>query len=375
MTMTSLLNPTSEHILEGIKILIACGSTGGKPIEYAKIFEDAIKTDYIPFYSLYNIFQKSKTSRYYSNIINCIDKLNKWYSECVSSYGLEAPEDGNKFYIARNAFILLFIITKHILEYRLPELPIAFKQLLTDEHFITWDKVGLTLDDVIGHVWPTILSITTTGIMKEGTQIDILGDLRPNIKALINSTKSQGGDKYKIYKTIVSPMLFFNLLSEDFVYLVDVLEGTARSRYRFLITGLGSSVKNILLDMLNRSYITTDEINTLNKTLNQINKAHVYILNNIRSALVENWFSVVRGAIQVVESGGGTQYYSKSDVYLDVSSYTLATVGQFYIAHKLGHKEFAVLFSKYLPIDYLDRPREMLENYIKRFIVMSIRIW
>jgi hypothetical protein len=53
----------------------------------------------------------------------------------------------------------------------------------------------------------------------------------------------------------------------------------------------------------------------------------------------------------------------------------LAAVGHFYIAHKLGHKEFAVLFSKYLPIDYLDRPREMLENYIKRFIAMSIRIW
>jgi len=373
--MTSILNPTSEHIQEGIKILIACGSTGGKPHEYAKIFEDAIKTDYIPFYSLYNIFQKSKTSRYYTNVVNCIDKLNKWYNEFVSSYGLEAPQDGNKFYIARNAFILLFIITKHLLEYRLPELPIAFKQLLTDEHFIMWDKVGLTLDDIVGHVWPTMLSITTTGIMKEGTQIDILGDLRPNIKALINSTKSQGGDKYKIYKTIVSPMLFFNLLSEDFVYLVDVLEGTARSRYRFLITGLGSSVKNILLDILNRSYITTDEINILNKALNQINKAHVYILSNIRSALVENWFSVVRGAVQVVESGGGTLYYTKSDVYLDVSSYTLATVGQFYVAHKLGHREFAVLFSKYLPIDYLDRPREMLENYIKRFIAMSIRIW
>jgi len=375
MTMTSILNPTSEHVQEGIKILIACGSTGGKPLEYAKIFEDAIKTDYIPFYSLYNIFQKSKTSRYYSNIVNCIDKLNKWYNEFVSSYGLETPQDGNKFYIARNAFILLFIITKHILEYRLPELPIAFKQLLTDEHYITWDKVGLTLDDIIGHVWPTMLSITTTGIMKEGTQIDILGDLRPNIKMLIDSTKSRGGDKYKIYKTIVSPMLFFNQLSEDFAYLVDVLEGTARSRYRFLITGLGSSVKNILLDILNRSYITTDEINILNNTLNQINKAHVYILSNIRSALVENWFSVVRGAIQVVESGGGTLYYTKSDVYLDVSSYTLAAVGQFYVAHKLGHREFAVLFSKYLPIDYLDRPREMLENYIKRFIAMSIRIW
>ena len=375
MTMTSILNPTSEHVQEGIKILIACGSTGGKPLEYAKIFEDAIKTDYIPFYSLYNIFQKSKTSRYYSNIVNCIDKLNKWYNEFVSSYGLETPQDGNKFYIARNAFILLFIITKHILEYRLPELPIAFKQLLTDEHYITWDNVGLTLDDIIGHVWPTMLSITTTGIMKEGTQIDILGDLRPNIKMLIDSTKSRGGDKYKIYKTIVSPMLFFNQLSEDFAYLVDVLEGTARSRYRFLITGLGSSVKNILLDILNRSYITTDEINILNNTLNQINKAHVYILSNIRSALVENWFSVVRGAIQVVESGGGTLYYTKSDVYLDVSSYTLAAVGQFYVAHKLGHREFAVLFSKYLPIDYLDRPREMLENYIKRFIAMSIRIW
>jgi len=375
MTMTSILNPTSEHVQEGIKILIACGSTGGKPLEYAKIFEDAIKTDYIPFYSLYNIFQKSKTSRYYSNIVNCIDKLNKWYNEFVSSYGLETPQDGNKFYIARNAFILLFIITKHILEYRLPELPIAFKQLLTDEHYITWDNVGLTLDDIIGHVWPTMLSITTTGIMKEGTQIDILGDLRPNIKMLIDSTKSRGGDKYKIYKTIVSPMLFFNQLSEDFAYLVDVLEGTARSRYRFLITGLGSSVKNILLDILNRSYITTDEINILNNTLNQINKAHVYILSNIRNALVENWFSVVRGAIQVVESGGGTLYYTKSDVYLDVSSYTLAAVGQFYVAHKLGHREFAVLFSKYLPIDYLDRPREMLENYIKRFIAMSIRIW
>jgi hypothetical protein len=372
---TSILNPTSEHIQEGIKILITCGSTGGKPHEYAKIFEDAIKTDYIPFYSIYNIFQKSKTSRYYSNVVNCIDKLNMWYNEFASSYSLEAPQDGNKFYIARNAFILLFIITKHILEYRLPELPITFKQLLTDEPFITWGKVGLTLDDIIGHVWPTMLSITTTGIMKEGTQIDILGDLRPNIKALINSTKSQGGDKYKIYKTIVSPMLFFNLLSEDFVYLVDVLEGTARSRYRFLISGLGSSVKNILLDVLNRSYLSTDEINTLNKALNQINKAHVYILSNIRSALVENWFSVVRGAIQVVESGGGTQYYSKSDVYLDVSSYTLAAVGQFYVAHKLGHRDFAVLFSKYLPIDYLDRPREMLENYIKRFIAMSIRIW
>jgi len=375
MTTPTILNPTNEHIQEGIKILTACGSTGGKPLDYAKTFEDAIKTDYIPFYSLYNIFQKSKSSKYFSNVVNCIDKLSKWYNEFASSYDLEVPQEENKFYIARNAFILLSIISKHILEYRLPELPITFKQLLTHDRFITWDKVSLTLDDVVGHIWPAVLSITTTGIMKEGTQIDILGDLRPNIKALINSTKSQGGDKYKIYKTILSPMLFFNLISEDFVYLVDVLEGTARSRYRFLITGLGSSVKNILLDILNRNYITTDEINILNKILNQINKAHIYILSNIRSTLVENWFSVVRGATQIVESGGRTQYYSKSDAYLDVSSYTLAAVGQFYIAHKLGHREFAVLLGKYLPIDYLDKPREMLENYIKRFIAMSIRIW
>jgi hypothetical protein len=375
MTTPTILNPTNEYIQEGIKTLIACSSTGGKSLDYTKIYENAIKSDYIPFYSLYNIFQKSKTSKYFSNVVNCIDRLNKWFEEFASSYDLEVPQDGNKFYTARNAFILLFIINKHTLEYRLPELPIAFKQLLTHDSFITWGKVSLTLDDVVGHIWPAVLSITTTGIMKEGTQIDILGDLRPNIKTLINSTKSQGGDKYKIYKTIISPMLFFNLLSEDFVYLVDVLEGAARSRYRFLITGLGSSVKNVLLDILNRSYITTDEINTLNKVLNQINKAHVYILSNIRSALIENWFSVVRGAFQIVESGGGTLYYTKSDVYLDVSSYTLATVGQFYVAHKLGHREFAVLFSKYLPIDYLDRPREMLENYIKRFIAMSIRIW
>jgi len=375
MFLNNIINPTDVLIQDGVKTFFTCLQKPGRTSSYLQLFKEAIQSRYIPFYA-FNKRDEKASKNYIFNVNDCIDSLIKWYGEIQRAYGLESGQELPRFYTARNAFVTLFLLTKHTLEYYLPELPVSVKRSYVDDKAIEWKGAPLTLDDLVGYIWPSLLSITATGIVQEGTEIGIL-DFRPNIRQLINSTKSKSGADYAIYRVISSPMSFFNLISEDFVYSTALIKGGKAGRYRFLVTGFGSAIKNILQDFLNQSRLTIEDIRKLTTLLNKIANAHIYIINNISVALTENWFSVVRGAVHHVEERGeaGDRYYGKSEAYLDVSAYTLATIGQYYLARELGHKDLVASLAEYLPIQLLDKPREMFENYIKRFIAISTRIW
>ena len=371
MTPREIINP-SDLLDKGVRIFYTCFQRPSGKLSYLQFFIEGVKSRYIPFY----VFNKKDEKNLKSYIFNigCIEDLIKWYQEIVTDYKLESNHDLHRFYVARTAFTILFLLTKHALEYYLLELSASMKQDLVENKVLEHKQTYLTLDDLVGYIWPSLLSITATGVVQEGTEIRILG-FRPNIKRLIESTKSKTGADYAIYRLIPSPLSFFDLISEDFVYSAIFLEGGKAGRYRFLVTGFGSAVRNMLQDLLNQSKLTVEDLININNALIQISRAHMYIVDNIPATLKENWFSVVRGAVRVASGEGGTHYYSKSDAYLDVSSYVLATVGQYHIARKMGHKELVASLSKYLPVELLDKPRDMFENYVKRFITMSVRIW
>lgn len=310
------------------------------------------------------------------------EKFERWLADLVNSYCLNVDLDGlSSDYKTRVALELLLILAKDIIENRFGELSADVRDLLTNETAIRWMGVSLNLIDLVGWLYPSILSLSTSGVISYGTEpMRLVGHYSENLKAVYEkSTRAgrKGGSAYKIYKLIYLPLTSIGLASE---YTIPIILGEG-PKYRYTITGTGHNFMNSLAFTLSQSFNRVSYEYILNNfvAISHVFKIFVqYYLNRIFSI---DEFSVAKGLIEeyfkYVKDLSTARYfaYNVSDALKDIAIITLTLLSQYHELRNLNASSSSLYeYNKFLPAVVIEKPLEETIKYaIKRLWIYSQR--
>jgi len=352
-----------ELVLKGVETLFSCIGRG-RAGDWINSYKTLLRQRYIPWASV-------ETLESHGAVFKCAPQLAKWLSEFAKVHG--ADVDLEEAYLARSGFVLAFLIAKHILEYQMAELPGDVKTRL-NEMKLSWLGVDLTLDDIVGQIWPTLLSIVTTGRTETGKEpIEVVKHFNKNVRELSERVKGQGGRSYWIFKMIPTPLAYFNVVSEAYGEVFMQPE-KGQARYRYVISGFGNFVVKLLDDyVLSSKYLTVDTVVDIVRYLRAISYAHMSIVSQLTDALRRDWYGISKAVEEeYLKRGGAAGLYTKMEARIDMANYILGAIDHY---HSLDDEEAKRLLAQYIWLDYLRDPQTTLEIVAKRFFAKLVRLW
>ena len=386
----SALSPVDEEILSGIALLKdfisaatkLSGKTKGKQA-------DQVIYDIITKISNSNyVFLASASTLLETNLLRAWneyrDKLEKWLGEFVASYCLDVNviDDLPSDYRAKIALELEMLLAKDLIENHLNDLPNDVRSLLMDKDkpVIRWLGSSLTIADIVGALYPYVLSLLTSGIISYGAEpMRLISQYSDNLRQLYEKTSEKGkryGEPYRIYKLMYLPLIAVGLVSEFTVPAI-LKQGAGGSKYRYAITGMGHNFVNSMVLVLSQSLNRIYYEHVLNNLVGVSHAFRIFVkyyLNNIFSL---DEFSVAKGLIDEylkhVKDQSMSKYlsYGISDALKDISTATLALLSQYY--ELLGENaENAYEYVKYLPAIVVGKPvDEAIKYAVKRLWIYS----
>lgn len=333
------------------------------------------------------IFLTSISTLIETDLLNTWDKYNDrfktWFSDFVKNYCLdvnidELPSD----YETKMALEFLVLLVKDLIENQFNELLPEVKNLLVNEPVITWLGTSLNLIDVIGSLYPYVLSLLTSGIISYGTEpIRLVSQYSSNLRELYRKTSQEGkksGLSYKIYKLIYLPLISTGLASEFTIPMV-LEQGTNGFKYRFAITGMGHNFMNSMVLMLSQSFNRVYYEYILNNLIGINHAFKIFIQYHLRNIFSVDEFSVAKGLIdeyfKYIKDMNISKYFSYniSDALKDISMTTLTLLSQYYeLQNENIPSNYTDEYAKYLPAMVIEKPiREVIKYAVKRLWIYS----
>lgn len=300
-------------------------------------------------------------------------------SYCFDSYIEDLPDD----YKAKIAFELVVLLVKDVIENRLNEVSAEIKKSLLQEPVITWMGKSLTLYDIVGLLYPSALSLLTSGIISFGTEpIRLTSHYSGNIKALHEKTSQagkRGGSPYRIYKLLYLPLTLTGLASEFSVPAIE--QELGGYKYRFAITGMGHNFLNSMAFVLSQSFNRIYYEYVLNNLIGISHAFKIFIQYYLRNIFSVDEFSVAKGVIDEYlkymkgRDAGLSRYFSYniSDAMKDIAMATLTLLNQYYELQAQGiASAYVNRYAEYLPTIVLNKPvNEVIKTAVKRFWLYS----
>lgn len=341
------------------------------------IIEKLVKNNYVFLSSIDTLLK--------TNVLTAWDayreRLEKWLDSFIKNYCFdvyvdELPSD----YKARIALEIIILIVKDLIENRFIELPSELRKRLTEEPVIQWLGTPLSLADLVGLLYPTILSLLTSGIISYGTEpIRIASYYSDNIKSLLLKTSDagkRGGSPYKIYKLIYLPLTSTGLAGE---FSIPMLENVGGYKYRFVITGMGHNFVNSMVLVLSQSFNRVYYEHALNNFAGISHAFRIFIQYYLRNILTLDEFSVAKGIIdeyhKFTKGSSSLQYvsYNMSDAVKDIATTTLTLLSQYYHLQALNVPASIVAkYAEFLPAMVVDKPvNEIVKYAVKRLWIYS----
>ena len=331
------------------------------------------------------VFLTSISTLVEANLLNAWDsyrdRFERWLRDFINSYCLDANiDDLPPDYRAKVALEFSILLTKDLLENHLNDSTPETRGLLVNEPVITWLGVSLSLADVIGALYPYVLSMLTSGIISYGTEpIRLVSQYSDNLRRLYEKTYQEGkkgGSPYKIYKLIYLPLTSIGLASE-FTIPAILEQGAGGFKYRFAITGMGHNFMNSMVLILSQSFNRVYYEYVLNNLIGVNHAFRVFIRHYLRSIFSVDEYSVAKGLIdeyfKYVKDANISRYFSYniSDALKDISMTTLTLLSQYYELQS-GNMPGSYDYAKYLPAILVDKPIEEVIRYaIKRLWIYS----
>jgi len=353
-----------ELVLKGVETLFFCIGRG-RVGDWVSRYKALLRQRYIPWASV-------ETLESHGAVFKCAPQLAKWLSEFAKAHG--ADIDLEEAYLARSGFVLAFLVAKHVLEYQMAELPGDIKTRLSEMR-LSWLGVDLTLDDIVGQIWPTLLNmVVIIGGTETGKEpIEIVKHFNKNVMELSEKVKGQGGRSYWIFKMIPTPLAYFNMVSEAYGEVFMQSE-RGQARYRYVISGFGNFVVKLLDDyILSSRYLTVETVVNVVKYLRAISYAHMSIISQLTDALRRDWYGISRIVEEeYLKRGGVAGLYTKMEAKIDMVNYILSIIDHY---HSLNDEEAKRLLAQYIWPDYLRDLQPTLGMVAKRFFAELVRPW
>ncbi|MEM4439129.1 MAG: hypothetical protein QW680_10945 [Pyrobaculum sp.] len=340
-------------------------------------YNSLISQKYIPTIFLDSLSTTFKT---------CSNKIINWFNAFTQYYKINTTYEIPEPYRARTAFVVAFMVVKHMLEYQLHAAPKDVQEIASQRPVIKWYGVGLTLDDIVGFLWPITLNVSVHGRIEQGIETIRILTFRENIKNLKEvfeaSRKKTPGAIYKIFKILPSTLAFFNLISES--YSLRVFKALGEEvriyRYKFVSTGFG----NYLLRLLKTHVLSSDKlpVNTIAEIIKNLDAtayAHVYLIDNLMESIRANWLAVAREAQRrfAEKASKDLEPYSAMDAELDTMAYFYIVTDSFlYLQEEGGDESLRIRqeLSKYIWPNYIKELPKTWEIFVKKFLADAVRI-
>lgn len=393
----SAFSPLDEEILRGIELLkgfissaakLQGKSRGNKGKQVDQVIRDIIAKMSSSNY----VFLASISTLLETNLLwawnEYRDKLEKWLSEFIASYCLDVNvmDDLPGDYRAKIALELEMLLAKDLFENHRSDLPKDVRGMLIEEPVIRWLGSSLTIADIVGALYPYVLSLLTSGIISYGAEpMRLISQYSDNLRQLYEKTSEKGkryGEPYRIYKLMYLPLIAVGLVSEFTVpeILKQGAGGPKYKYYRYAITGMGHNFVNSMVLVLSQSLNRIYYEHVLNNLVGVSHAFRVFVkyyLNNIFSL---DEYSVAKGLIDeylkhVKDQSTNTYLpylpYGISDALKDISTATLALLSQYYELLS-ENAESAYEYMKYLPAIVVGKPvDEAIKYAIKRLWIYS----
>ncbi len=333
------------------------------------------------------VFLTSISTLIETNLLNAWDeyrdKFDRWLNDFIKSYCLDVsidvlPSD----YRAKVALEFAILLTKDLIENKFNELLPETRNLLVNEPVITWLDASLNITDVVGLLYPYVLSLLTSGVISYGTEpIRLVSQYSDNLRKLYEKTYQEGkrgGSPYRIYKLIYLPLTSTGLAGEFTIPMI-LEQGTSGFKYRFAITGMGHNFMNSMVFILSQSFNRVYYEYVLNNLVGISNAFRTFIQYYLHNVFSADEFLVAKGLIdeyfKYVKDLNISKYFSYniSDALKDISMTTLTILSQYYELQNMNvPSSYINEYMKYLPTTMMGRPiEEMIKYAIKRLWTYS----
>jgi len=272
-----------DQIDKIIEVVTSCTKSAFNVGDYA----DMVHQNYLPPAS-FEYLKRHWISR------ECVNMSATWFKEVAEM--LEADVgDLKDVYAARAGFVVAYLLVKRLLEYDAALLPGDLRSKIESAAV-----ESLSLDAVVGHVWPIIVS----------AGVDALYVLKP-----LREHLAKGG--LRLVKRLAAPLAVFGVVS-------DVLHKSGMAGNYFTSTGFGRLVNRLTDAAVDSKYVAPLLRDVLH-TLISVGKVHEEVFEHLVDSRDLRGFAKTC-VKKHVKSG---ELYTVEDAEVDLAHYILAAANHY----------------------------------------------